>query len=138
MIPRPTRSTRTYVSFPFPTVFRSVKVPGPAGLGSALRGAGGGGDEQIGDAVTVVGQGLAAQALDDDKVACLATQPPEVRGKVIPLRERVCMGQVGDDDVAGLRSGLKSLDLLRQPAGAVDAQNRKAGAGHQEIGRAHV
>src|SRR3546814_6348770 len=57
------------------------KMPGPAGLGSALRGAGVGGDEQIGDAVTVVGQGLAAQALDDDKVACLATQPPEVRGK---------------------------------------------------------
>src|SRR3546814_14005064 len=83
-------------------------MPGPAGLGSALRGAGVGGDEQIGDAVTVVGQGLAAQALDDDKVACLATQPPEVRGKVIPLRERVCMGQVGDDDVAGLRSGLNS------------------------------
>src|SRR3546814_19835357 len=44
------------------------------------------------------------------------------------------MGQVGDDDVAGLRSGLKSLDLLRQPAGAVDAQNRKAGAGHQVAG----
>src|SRR3546814_15806506 len=52
----------------------------------------------------------------------------------MPLRERVCMGQVGDDDVAGLRSGLKSLDLLRQPAGAVDAQNRKAGAGPQVAG----
>src|SRR3546814_11067786 len=98
-------------------------MPGPAGLGSALRGAGVGGDEQIGDAVTVVGQGLAAQALDDDKVACLATQPPEVRGKVIPLRERVCMGQVGDDDVAGLRSGLKRLDLLRDRKSVVSGKS---------------
>src|SRR3546814_20301820 len=65
------------------------KMPGPAGLGSALRGAGVGGDEPIGDAVPVVGQGLAAQALDDDKVACLATQPPEVDRKSVGVGRSV-------------------------------------------------